>query len=193
MAQPTTPHLLVVCFVSGVPSSCVLFSGLDSAAFFPSVHVRCCATAILLRRYPFICKYTVGVARVGCELRRIVCRRFGVAFSPWSAVLGAVRVLWDAPLSTIRSMTLEPAQEGIKVALSAPVEYSADHQARGSRSMPVQCFSWQCLMCYLVDCASYCLGSVAAGGLTWSSCAENGDELTRNAAPTDVRVIPARN
>lgn len=44
-------------------------------------------------------------------------------------MLGAVRVLWDAPLSTIRSMTLEPAQEGIKVALSAPVEYSADHQA----------------------------------------------------------------
>ncbi|CAN0485307.1 unnamed protein product, partial [Ectocarpus sp. 12 AP-2014] len=54
--------------------------------------------------------------------------RFGVAFSPWSPVLGGVRVLWDAPLSSIRSLTLEPAHEGVKVELSAPVEYSTDHQ-----------------------------------------------------------------
>lgn len=63
--------------------------------------------------------------------------RFGVAFSPWSPALGAVRVLWDAPLSTIRSTTLEPAHEGIKVALSAPVEYSADHQVESCFSVVV--------------------------------------------------------
>ncbi|CAM9820249.1 unnamed protein product [Ectocarpus sp. 4 AP-2014] len=54
--------------------------------------------------------------------------RFGVAFSPWSPALGGVRVLWDAPLFSIRSLTLEPAHEGVKVELSAPVEYSTDHQ-----------------------------------------------------------------
>lgn len=135
MAHPTTPHLLVVLFLAFLRVCC--FQVWIQLRFFPPCMFGVAPQLqyFYICRYPFICKYIVGVARVGCELRRIVCFRFGVAFSPWSAVLGAVRVLWDAPLSTIRSMTLEPAQEGIKVALSAPVEYSADHQARGSRSI----------------------------------------------------------
>lgn len=52
--------------------------------------------------------------------------RFGVQFSPWSQALGGVRVLWGAPLSCIHSLKLEP--EGIKVALTSPVEFSTDHQ-----------------------------------------------------------------
>ncbi|CBN77551.1 similarities to vacuolar protein sorting-associated protein [Ectocarpus siliculosus] len=62
------------------------------------------------------------------KVKTLDLARFGVAFSPWSPALGGVRVLWDAPLSSIRSLTLEPAHEGVKVELSAPVEYSTDHQ-----------------------------------------------------------------
>ena len=53
-----------------------------------------------------------------------------MAFSPWSPGLGAVRVLWAAPLSSVRGVTLEPAHEGIKVSLASPVQFSTDHQVR---------------------------------------------------------------
>ncbi|CAN0264400.1 unnamed protein product [Scytosiphon promiscuus] len=62
------------------------------------------------------------------KVKTLDLARFGVAFSPWSPVVGGVRVLWDAPLSSVVSLALEPAHEGIRVALSTPVEYSADHQ-----------------------------------------------------------------
>lgn len=53
-----------------------------------------------------------------------------MAFSPWSPGLGAVRVLWDAPLSSVRGVSLEPAHEGIKVSLTSPVQFSTDHQVK---------------------------------------------------------------
>lgn len=69
-------------------------------------------------------------AHLFSKLFFFVFPRFGVAFSPWSPGLGAVRVLWDAPLSSVRGVTLEAAHEGIKLSLAAPVQFSTDHQAR---------------------------------------------------------------
>jgi len=97
--------------------------------------------------------------------------RFGVAFSPWSPELGAVRVLWDAPLSSIRSLTLEPARDGIKVALSAPVEYSSDQQVMNEtllpRSITGACaleISWKFLRSFMEVSWKY-----REGGLVFSS------------------------
>lgn len=68
-------------------------------------------------------------------------------------------MLWDAPLSSIRSLSLEPAHEGVKVELSAPVEYSTDHQV---------CLWSGCVLFRARRCIA---------GLSVQACAQTGNRL----------------